>query len=174
MKVDTYTYDGKKYEINFSPTTGQFSTEVGEDNLVTAASLDDLKKKIARSRRKAGVRIALPATRVIGAGRWNSQSDEQTQLQDVTVTGLHQRNRSILIRIDQSKQADTVDDYRGHLLRRLTGPEKATYLRLAKASRESRVAFEKFVDDHKFGKQQIEREVAQAEKAAGIQEGDDD
>lgn len=174
MKVDTHTVDGRKYDISFSPSTGKFSAELDDDVTITADTLEACKQKMTRAKRKAGVRIALPA--VIGEGntRWDRKGDGIGKFVDVTVTGIHQRNRSILIRRGDTGKAETLDDYRSTLFKPLTKAERAEGLELAKASRDARAAWDKWLESHTFNKASIEHEVTKANKAAGIEEGDDD
>lgn len=176
MKVDTHKVDGQSYDIDFSPATGRFTTEIDGDSIY-ADSLALLKKKMVATKRKAAVRIALLATMPFGkaTSRWNSRGDEVTELLDVIVTGIHQRNRTVLLkRANDNKALDPIEGREGELFVRLDATAKAELLRLAKASREARAAFQEFVATYSYSKQKIETEVSKAESKAGIDADDED
>lgn len=163
VEVTRHTVDGTEYPIKVD-SHGRFLTIV-DGSEVSADTLDGLKQKLTRMMRKASVRISLPAIYEIRSSSYSTNATGQ--LEDVTITGLHQRNKSILLRRANGK-ADTAD---GHYSTGLFKPEmdKAKYKALLKAKTDADAAFEKYVEQYKFSRHTIETHVNKAEKEAGIE-----
>ena len=168
MKHSTFEVDGKKFVIEITDD-GEFRTLIDGDPL-RADTYEKLKQKIMRSQRRAKVRIALPATIALSSSHFSSDAE---QLVDVEITGIHQRNRTVLYRRLDTDKAGTVE-YSDTLLKRLDGAGKATYQALLRA----KLGATKTFDTHKRAQtldvEKVKQQVREAEKAAGIERPEDD
>jgi predicted transcriptional regulator len=164
MRISTYEHDGVKYPIELQETSGDFSTTIDGER-IKADTLEKLKQKIARSQRKKTVKLALLAT-VVKSRKWNQEGDGQTI--DVLITGIHARNRVVLYRRVTDKKADTVE-YSDKLFKRLSSAEHTEYAKLLKAKHVASDAVAKFIETHEYSTSEIEKQVATAEQAAGLE-----
>ena len=164
----TFEVDGKKFKISVT-TKGDFHTIVDGDNM-EAETLEKLKGKISRSQRRAKVRIAIPATVGLGSSRYNHEDET---LIDVEITGIHQRNRNLLYRrVDNGKAGDV--GYSDTVLKPLDAAGKTKYLQLLKASIDAQATYRKHKDSLTFNVESVKQKVRDAEKAAGIEQPEDD
>jgi hypothetical protein len=164
MKVANFETDGRKFQIELSETTGQFSTVI-DGYHHHADTLDKLKKQIIRATRREAVRLALPATIAKGSHRF---IDDSARVFDIIVTGIHQRTRDVLYRSALDHKAGAVEGYGDKLLIRLTREQKDQYLDLQKAKRESAAALDAFQKKYEYSLDAIKKALAAAEQAAGI------
>jgi hypothetical protein len=163
MKVADLEVDGKKIGISVSER-GEF-TAVLDGEPYKADTMEKLKEKLVRSRRRASVRITIPATLALASRRFNSDGET---LKDIEVTGIHRRNRNILFKYaDSGKAGDT--SYNDTILKRLDEASTAKYLQLQKAMQDSKAAFEAYKTARTITTESIKRQVEAAEKAAGIE-----
>jgi hypothetical protein len=167
MKVETFKHDGKSYELTLvgdGGHAGEFAVVIDGDAYYSE-TLKGLKDKIGRMMRKASVRVSLPAVRTRNSSRW--KPDEKGETEAVTITGIHQRNRSILLRVNATGKAATADGYEGELLKPSVNVKE--YKRLVLARAEANKAYDAFVETWSYDKKDIEAEIGKAERAAGIE-----
>lgn len=164
MKFDTFEVDGKKFTIDVR-NEGQFCTVIDGDD-VHADTYEKLKQKIVRAQRRTKVRVALPATVAKSSGRWNGDDEA---LIDVEITGIHQRNRNFLYRRVDTGKANDDSGYNDTFLKRQDAAGKAKYMTLLKAKRDATTAFDKFKSSITLNKEAVIKQVADAEKAAGLE-----
>ena len=168
MKYGTFEADGRKFAIEITDS-GTFRTVIDGDPY-SADTYEKLKAKIVRACRKEKVRLALPATLAHGVRRFND--DDHDAVFDITITGIHQRSKDVLYRKDADHKAGTAD-YNDKILVRLTREQKDKYLELRIAVREAKKAFEAFQNKHAYSVDDIKKQVAAAEKAAGVEPEED-
>ena len=166
MKFSDFKHDGRNYVISID-SDARFNTRV-QDDLVYGALFEDLKKKIVRITRKAGVRLELPATYKQGGGRWGDHAGKVT-LVPIIITGIHQRNRDILARVVGGKGEALRLSGQHEVLKRLTSDQEQEYHRLRKVKLDAEKAFEAFEKRYEYSIDDITDEVEKAEKAAGIE-----
>ncbi len=172
MKHSIFEVDKKKFTIEITDS-GQFRSVVDGDS-IGADTLDKLKAKIVRSQRLEKVRVALPAT-LAGRPRrhWTAEDGPQALI-DIVITGIHQRNKSVLYRKVGGKEEAGTIDYNDVLLKRLTEDQKAEYLRLQKAKRDTEKSFEGYQNKFKYADHEIKQAVAKEQTAAGIEPEQED
>ena len=168
MEITRHKVDGKEYSISVD-SNGRFCAVV-DGHGVYADSLEGLKQKLTRMLRKAGVRINLPAVYELQTSTYGH--DETGKFEAVTITGIHQRNRTILIKRANGK-ADAVDAHYNMALYQPKMDQKK-YQALLKARDVARDAFDKYVQEFRFTKKAIEDLVNKAETDAGIEDGEKD
>lgn len=169
MRVTVFEKDGVKYPIDVSESTGKFSCVIDTEK-IEAETLEKLKEKINRTQRRKTVKLALPAT-VAKKSHWDSADPDS--FVDVVITGIHQRNRTVLFRRVSDKKADSIG-YHDTLFKRLKPEEHAEYQKLRTAKLAATTAVEKFEKKHTYDIEQVKKEVRAAEQAAGIEPSEDD
>jgi hypothetical protein len=163
MKYGTFEADGWKFDIAITGD-GKFTTTADGESY-TADTYEKLKTKIVRACRREKVRLALPATVAKQSSRFG---DETQRIFDVVVTGIHQRSHDVLYRNELDHKAGSIENYGDHLMVRLTMEQRDKYLELQKAKKDATAAFEAFQKKYKYSVDDIKKQVATAEKAAGI------
>lgn len=168
IEHSTFEVDGKKFTISVTDK-GTFHTIVDHDSM-EAETLEKLRGKISRSQRRKTVRISIPATIALSSSRYNHEDEK---LVDVHITGIHQRNRSILYRrLDDGKAGDT--SYNDTILKLLDDAGKAKYLKLLKDQIDAQTTFRKHKEHLTLNVERVKKQVRDAEKAQGIESAEDD
>lgn len=171
MKFDTFEVDGKKFTIDVM-NEGEFHTTINGEG-VKADTYEKLKQKIVRSQRREKVRVSLPATLLESPRHSFHDEDKGSKLVDVTITGVHRRNRTVLYRRDDTKQAGDTS-YSDKLLKRLNPEQKTRLLDLLKAKVDSAAAYEGYINKFAYTDKVIRAEVDAVEKAAGLEPEEDE
>jgi hypothetical protein len=158
-KIRTEIVDGASFDI-FVRKDGQFYANVPGDDPVSAPSLELVVKKLRAFRRKAAVRVAIPAIYLSNRRPYQYDALADAECTRVTITGIHARTKSILCR-DEKGEAFTGD--RDDFLKPDTNVKKFTELR--DALNAAGKAFYQFKKSHKFDPTAA---LAEAYKKAGM------
>jgi len=126
VKIGTTTINGVKFEIEVSPGTGMFRTELDGDTVEspTKAALIQRLNALMRD----SVRVAISAVLV-----------EHNELTTITLTGVHAGNGNLLYTRAGKKGAQQMYRYVGNekVLRVLTDAERAEYKGLITVQRDA-------------------------------------
>jgi hypothetical protein len=132
------TVKGVKYQISVGDD-GSWNAWVGGEQ-VTAESRSDLERAIARQTRKATAKIAVPF----------SQVGRDARIRDGVATGIHSRNRTVLVRWDNG-ETEQLSNYAGEkTLTGLTDEEKAEWSAHRQAQIETAQWLYRFEKDHEI------------------------
>lgn len=157
MKV---TIKGQSYEAHVDDR-GQFSADIG-GQVYHADTLAGLEKAARAGVRRTAAKVAVPFSR--------QTPGSLLGVRHGVATGIHERNRTILVRWDDNGQADQLDRWNRGALGRLTDAEAELYARLLAARRDADQAVDSFEAAHRID---LEASVREAIDAAVAKAGDE-
>jgi hypothetical protein len=126
---------GVIYEVSVDYRTGDFGAIV-DGEAITAATKDDLIKRLTAVSKQPMKRIAIRAT----LSDWRG-------LTPITIIGRHNGNKNILYRID-GERATLQMSGRNTVLRDMSATERGEYDRLTIAAKDADRAVELWIDSH--------------------------
>lgn len=142
MKLKKAMVDGRAFEVDVDDD-GLFGTLLDGDR-VTAPTLKALTEKLVKEVRTHG-RVCVPATRLEDGWR-----NEEIELHDIELIGVHAGNNNPLYRVVGSKTTEQLRSYSDDILRRLTAEEKIEVMRLKAEIIAAQKAYDAFKDDRKI------------------------